>query len=94
MPEKVKRYRRTDAAKYLTDEQGLPCSPKTLAKLACVGGGPKFQMFGRFPVYPEPELDRYADSKLSPLVSSTSELAALKTKPLTAPKSDSTARAK
>ncbi len=29
--------RRTEAAKYVTETYGFPCSPKTLAKLACVG---------------------------------------------------------
>jgi hypothetical protein len=28
--------RRTEAAKYVTETYGFPCSPKTLAKLACV----------------------------------------------------------
>lgn len=28
--------RRTDAAKYVSDTYGIPCSPKTLAKIACV----------------------------------------------------------
>ena len=28
--------RRTEAAKYVTETYGIPCSAKTLAKLACV----------------------------------------------------------
>ena len=94
MPEKVKRYRRVDAAKYVKEMYGLPCSPKTLTKLACIGGGPRFQVFGRIPLYPEPELDRYVESKLSPIVSSTSELAAFKKIRPTTPTSASTAEAK
>ena len=36
---------RGQAAEYCI-KQGLPVSPKTLAKYACVGGGPKFRKFG------------------------------------------------
>jgi hypothetical protein len=31
--------RRFRAAEYITDTYGIPCSPKTLAKYACIGGG-------------------------------------------------------
>ena len=42
--------RRTEAAQYITDKFGIPCSPKTLAKLACVtSDGPPFRMAWRFP---------------------------------------------
>src|SRR5262249_34594982 len=44
--------RRTEAAKYVTDTFGLPCSPRTLAKLACVSSrGPPFRLAGRIPLY-------------------------------------------
>ena len=66
--------RRSTAAKYVTDTYGIPCSPKTLAKLACVGGGPPFRLAGRFPLYPVSGLDAWAQSKIGPLVRSTSEL--------------------
>jgi hypothetical protein len=66
--------RRADAAKYVTQTYGFPCSPKTLAKLACVGGGPPFRLAGRFPLYPVSGLDEWAQSKIGPLVRSTSEL--------------------
>jgi hypothetical protein len=66
--------RRTEAAKYVTDTYGIPCSPKTLAKLACVSSeGPAFRMAGRTPLYPIPTLDAWAQSKIGPLVRSTSE---------------------
>jgi hypothetical protein len=45
-----------------------------LAKLASVGGGPEFQRFGRVPLYAPEALDRWADSRLSAAVASTSEL--------------------
>ena len=34
--------RRRAAAEYLRAHWGIPCAEKTLAKLACVGGGPVF----------------------------------------------------
>jgi hypothetical protein len=67
--------RRTEAATYVTDTYGIPCSPKTLAKLACVSSdGPPFRLAGRFPLYPTSGLDTWAKSKIGPLVRSTSEV--------------------
>jgi hypothetical protein len=66
--------RRNEAAKYVTATYGFPCSPKTLAKLACVSSdGPPFRMAGRIPLYPQDSLDAWARSKIGPLVRSTSE---------------------
>jgi hypothetical protein len=67
--------RRTDAAKYVNDTYAIPCSPKTLAKLACVSSkGPPFRLAGRIPLYPVSGLDEWAQSKIGPLVRSTSEV--------------------
>ena len=50
--------RRSEAAKYVEETYGIPCAPKTLAKLACVSSdGPPFRMAGRTPLYPKPDLD-------------------------------------
>ena len=69
--------RRTEAAAYVTETYGIPCSPKTLAKLACVSSdGPPFRLAGRFPLYPTSGLDAWARSKIGPLVRSTSEVRA------------------
>jgi hypothetical protein len=76
-PSPEPRVRRKDAARYLTDIWGVPMSPKTLAKLAVTGGGPHYRKAGRFPLYEITALDEFARTKLSPLVSSTSELEAL-----------------
>ena len=65
--------RRRAAAEYLRENRGIPCSEKTLAKLACIGGGPVYRLFGRIPLYSIADLDAYADSKLSKPVHSTSE---------------------
>ena len=70
-----RHLRRADAAKYVTAEYGIPCSPKTLAKLACVSSeGPPFRLAGRFPLYPTSGLDMWAQSKIGPLVRSTSDV--------------------
>lgn len=66
--------RRKEAAQYVTATYGFPCSPNTLAKLACVSSdGPPFRMAGRIPLYPQDGLDAWARSKIGPLVRSTSE---------------------
>jgi hypothetical protein len=70
--------RRTEAASYITATYNIPCSPKTLAKLACVSSdGPAFRKAGRFPLYPVSELDAWARRKVGPLMKSTSMVAAV-----------------
>ena len=66
--------RRADAARYLRDQYGVPCAPTTLAKYACVGGGPPFRKAGKFPIYSREDLDAWANQRLGALVRSTSEL--------------------
>jgi hypothetical protein len=71
-PERL--LRRTEAAKYVVETHNVPCSPKTLAKLACVSSvGPPFRLAGRFPLYPVSGLDAWARAKIGPLVHSTSQ---------------------
>ena len=66
--------RRQAAAAYVRERWGFPCSPAWLAKLAVVGGGPVFRKAGRFPIYVTGDLDRWAASRISGPVRSTSEL--------------------
>ena len=61
------------AGKYLRQHWGIPCSEKTLTKLACVGGGPAYHRFGRIPLYTVADLDEFAQAKISKPVRSTSE---------------------
>jgi hypothetical protein len=68
--------RRKAAAKYVEDEHGQPCSHKTLAKLAVVGGGPLYRKAGKFPLYEPDDLDEWALARLSPKVRSSSEFRA------------------
>jgi hypothetical protein len=68
--------RRSGAAKYLEDVWGIPCSPRTLAKLACVSSeGPEMHYMGRIPLYTVEALDRYAERRIGPARRSTSEVA-------------------
>ena len=74
---KTERLRRRDAAaEYISTTWGIPCSPKTLAKIAVIGGGPEFRKAGRIPLYPEDGLDAWARRKIGPRVRSTSEVEA------------------
>jgi hypothetical protein len=66
---------RVETARYISD-YWFPCSPKTLAKLAVVGGGPPFRKAGRVPLYGPTSANAWAAGKIGPLVHSTSELAA------------------
>jgi len=69
--------RRDKAAAYLQERYGA-YTTDTLAKLACVGGGPKFRKLGPFPVYLPTDLDDWAQSRMTRAVSSTSELGPIK----------------
>lgn len=68
-------FDRKEAARRLT-EQGLKTSPATLTKLACVGGGPEYRIFGNRAVYTEAALSEWAEAKLSAPRRSTSVIAA------------------
>ena len=67
--------RRADAAKYIREAHGIPCAPATLAKYACLGGGPPFRKAGKFPIYARDELDAWALNRLGEPMRSTSEFA-------------------
>jgi len=56
------------------NEAGFPVSPATLATKATRGGGPPFQQFGTRPLYVWRHALAWAQSRLSPVVTSTSEL--------------------
>jgi hypothetical protein len=66
--------RRADAARYIRENHGIPCAPATLAKYACIGGGPAFRKAGKFPIYSRDDLDAWAKQRLGKLVHSTSEV--------------------
>ncbi len=63
---------RVDAARYVRERWGAPCSPSWLAKLAVTGGGPRFRKIGRFPVYTRADLDLWLEGRITAPRSSTS----------------------
>jgi hypothetical protein len=65
-------WRRRKSAEYLKDIYGHG-SERTLEKLATIGGGPEIIYSGRIPLYTQESLDKWALSKLSAPVRSTSE---------------------
>jgi hypothetical protein len=69
-----RRLRRAEAAKYVVAKFNVPCSPKTLANLACSSSeGPPFILAGRYPLYAPSDLDTWALAKFGLLVRSTAE---------------------
>lgn len=72
-PHRARRFRRKEACDYLSDEHGVRRSPRTLAKLAVLGGGPVMIYEGRFPTYTPAALDDYAKAILSAPVHNTAE---------------------
>ena len=71
---RAKYLTRAESARYLTEELGLPTTKNTLTKLASVGGGPKYCLFGNKAVSTREWLDEWADAKLSTPRTSTSEI--------------------
>jgi len=67
-----KKLGRRDAAQFLTD-QGYKTAHATLAKLACIGGGPLFESFGRRPLYREADLLAWAQGRTTGPRRSTSD---------------------
>jgi hypothetical protein len=70
--ENERRFDRKQAAAFLT-ECGYRTAPATLAKLACLGGGPIFESFGRRPLYREPDLIAWALARTTGPRRSTSD---------------------
>jgi hypothetical protein len=69
-----RRYlRRHEAARYITEAWGVPCTTKSLAKLAVVGGGPEFRKAGPFPLYEPGDLDAWCRAKIGPKQKGTSD---------------------
>jgi len=75
LPETLKRprLRRSLAAEYLELRWGIIIAVQTLAKLACIGGGPEYQRFNRTPLYSPAALDVWAIKKLGKPVTNTSQ---------------------
>jgi hypothetical protein len=69
----MKRFlTRRESADFLTEE-GFPITFGTLQKLASVGGGPIYRLYGNKSAYEPPHLIEWAEARLSAPRSSTSE---------------------
>ena len=68
----IRRLRRRESAQFLT-ESGYPLAATTLAKLACIGGGPVFDSFGKIPLYEPEDLLKWARARSSGKRNSTSD---------------------
>lgn len=66
-------FGRRDAADFVKDELGLPCTWRMLEKLAVVGGGPEYQIFGNRSVYRRSKLVEWALGRMKAPRKSTSE---------------------
>lgn len=64
--------RRRAAGEYLKQKYGFG-SEKTLAKLACLGGGPEFRKAANAALYEPQKLDEWAQSKIGAPQRSTSD---------------------
>jgi hypothetical protein len=64
---------RKRAGQHLLENYGFG-SENTLAKIACLGGGPLFRKAGRRVLYKIEDLDQWAQEKISLPIKSTSEL--------------------
>jgi hypothetical protein len=65
-------FTRNDAAAYLTG-LGVKTAPGTLAKLFCIGGGPKCRHIGRRPFYERADLLSWIEGRLTEPRESSSE---------------------
>ena len=74
VPDRLDALLTRDATAAALTEAGYPVRPKTLATKATRGGGPPFQKFSTRPLYTWGLALAWAKSRLSPVVSSTSEL--------------------
>lgn len=68
----VQFLRRKAAGAYLKEKYGFG-SEKTLAKLACLGGGPTFRKAGPAVIYEPKHLDEWALAQIGELKRSTSD---------------------
>jgi hypothetical protein len=74
MSEIERHLSRKEAAEFLT-QSGYRTAPSTLAKLACLGGGPTYRCFGRKPLYTAGDLITWAEARCSEPKRSTSDSA-------------------
>ena len=64
--------RRNDAAAYLQRRCGA-YTAQTLAKMACIGGGPVYRKIGRMALYTIADLDAWIASRMSGPIENTAQ---------------------
>jgi hypothetical protein len=64
---------RRETSGELKEKFGIDRKPATLAKLACIGGGPPFRRDGRRALYDPADLAQWAEALLTPPAASTAE---------------------
>ena len=74
IPDRLDALLTRDTAAAALTEAGFPVKAKTLATKASRGGGPPFQKYGNRPLYIWGSALAWAQSRLGPVVNSTSEL--------------------
>ena len=67
------RFNPVEASDYLAAIHGTPVAIATLAKLRCLGGGPRFDKFGRLIFYERGNLDTWVSERLAESRKSTSD---------------------
>ena len=67
--------RRHEAARYVRERYGVPCSTQWLAKLVTVGGGPLYRKAGKYPIYTVEDLDTWILSRVTDPLASSSHVA-------------------
>lgn len=71
-------YDEKGASAYLKAQHSINYAVRTLQKLRCVGGGPRFRKVASRVYYDEISLDEWASHMVSPPVQSTSDPALLR----------------
>jgi len=74
VPDRLDALLTRDTVAAALTEAGYPVKAKTLATKASRGGGPPFQKYGNRPLYIWGSALGWAQSRLGPVVTSTSEL--------------------
>ena len=67
----IRPLRRDEASDYLLNNYGISRTRATLAKLAVIGGGPKFRKAGHAVLYQTEDLDAWAQALLTPPAATT-----------------------
>ena len=66
--------RTAKAAEYLQAQSGGTYTEGTLTTYRCRGGGPRFRVLGRYPIYSTEDLDAWLAERTSAPVSRNAEL--------------------